>query len=182
MSRVWLIGLVCALVTACATPDSQNLAQTETQPPDSSMADVIRANERFSEPIFVEIWGNATGPTTDALVTRGYLKPAPDQRVLSLTDQGRALGVRELYFQSDIPVFHVPVGHRELVDVVPLSGGRLRSVREVEFTYRNAPSPLGSELVTDGSRVGELDAQTLRSGRALLGVIEDEWRVSTLQL
>ncbi len=71
---------------------------------------------------------------------------------------------------------------RELVEVAPLASGRLRSVREVEFTYRNAPSPLGNDLITDGSRVGELDAKTLRSGRALLGVMEDEWQISTLQL
>jgi len=115
-------------------------------------------------------------------VNRGYLQTAPDQAVLSLTDQGRALGVEELYFQSDIPVFHVPVGHRELVDVVPVNSGRLQTVQEVEFTYRNAPSTLGVDLVTDGSRIGELDAKSLRSGRAILGVIDDEWRISTLQL
>jgi hypothetical protein len=146
------------------------------------MADVIRAHERFSEPVYVEIWGNANGPTTDSLVTRGYLQPDPDRPVLSLTEQGRALGFRVLYFQSDIPVFHVPVGRRELVDVVPLETGRLQAVREVEFTYRNAPTPLGDELFDDGSRVGELDSKTLRSGRAILGIMEDEWQVSTLQL
>ena len=182
MSRVWLIGLVCVLITACAGPDSQTAAQAEAQPPDHAMADVIRAHERFSEPIYVEIWGNGSGPTTDALVERGYLQTASGQSVLSLTEQGRALGVEELYFQSDIPVFNVPVGRRELVDVVTLSSGRLRTVREVEFTYRNAPSPLGNDLVSDGSRVGELDAKTLHSGRAILGVMEHEWRVSTLQL
>jgi hypothetical protein len=182
MSRTWLIGLVCVLATACATPDSQNGAQAVAQPTDDSMADVIRANDRFSEPIYVEIWGNATGPTTDALVKRGYLEPAIDRAVLSLTEQGRASGVQEFFFQSDIPVFNVPVGRRELVDVVPLRSGRLRSVREVEFTYRYAPNPLGNDLVTDGSRVGELDAKTLHSGRAILGVMEDEWQVSTLQL
>jgi len=182
MSRFWLIGLVCVLVMACASPDSENAAQTDSHPSDSTMAEVIQANERFSEPIYVEIWGNATGPTTDALVTRGYLAPAPDQKVLSLTEQGRAHGFKELYFQSDIPVFHVPVGRRELVDVVPLAEGRLRAVREVEFTYRNAPNTLGTELVTDGSRVNQLDAKTLHSGRAILGIMEDEWQVSNLQL
>lgn len=182
MSKVWLIGLVCVLVVGCATSNPQDEAQSELPPSSTAMADVIRANERFSEPIYVEIWGNATGPTTDALVNRGYLQTAPDQVVLSLTDQGRALGVRELYFQSDIPVFHVPVGRRELVDVVPVNSGRLRTVQEVEFTYRNAPSTLGLDLVTDGSRIGELDAKSLRSGRAILGVIDDEWRISTLQL
>jgi len=182
MSRSWLIGCVCVLIAACAPPNTQNATQTALQSNDDSVADVIRANERFSEPIYVEIWGNASGPTTDALVKRGYLQPMPDRHVLGLTEQGRALGVREKYFQSDIPVFHVPVARRELVDVVPLNEGRLRSVREVEFTYRNAPNPLGSELVTDGSRVGELDAKTLHSGRAILGLIEDEWQVSNLQL
>jgi len=182
MSRVWLIGLVCVLVAACAAPDSRNVAGEEPQPPDTSMAEVIRSHERFAEPIYVEIWGNAKGPTTDALVKRGYLQTLPGEAVLSLTEQGRALGVRELYFQSDIPVFQVPVGRRELVGVAPLAEGRLRSVREVAFTYRNAPDPLGSALVSDGSRVSELDAKTLRNGRAILGVIENEWRVSTLQL
>ena len=182
MSRSWLIGVVCVLITACAAPDSQNGSQVEAQPTAESMAEVIRAHDRFSEPIYVEIWGNASGPTTDALVKRGYLQQEPDRKVLRLTEQGRALGVEELYFQSDIPVFNVPVGRRELVDVVPLSSGRLRTVREVEFTYRNAPSPLGNDLVTDGSRVRELDAKTLHSGRAILGVMEDEWQVSTLQL
>ena len=182
MWRAWLVGGVLVLAFGCAAPRPEVAPEVDSAPADTVMSDAIRADERFREPIYVEVWANGRGPTTDALVERGFLRPPGEGQTLKLTEHGKKLGVRENYFQDDIPVFYVPVGHRELLEVVPVGGGSLQSVREVSFTYRNAPSELGAELVASGSRAAELDGQVVRTGRAMLGLIEDRWRISSLQL
>jgi hypothetical protein len=182
MLRAWLIGMTVLATIGCAAPEPTPSPTESLAPTDGTMTRAIEAHERFSEPIFVEVWANGKGPTTDALVSRGLLEPAGKGEVLKLTESGKKLGVREDYFQDNIPIFYVPVGHRELIEVVPVGGSQLKSVTEVSFTYRNAPSKLGAELVASGSRAGELDGQVVRTGRAMLGMIDEGWRISNLQL
>jgi len=144
-------------------------------------ARLIAGDPRFQRPFELEFACFAEGPTIDALASLGLVERRGGARPdLVPTPAAHAAGLEQTAFQSDIPIYRLPVGARALLAVLEIRtapGGRDASAT---FEYRAAPSGLGQELIRAGARLEIGDESEIRRGRATLALQPEGWRVTSV--
>ncbi len=177
-----VLTTVLAFVACGPTARSERPPGPGPLTPELAAARIVES-KRFAEPIHIELPSIGRGPTIDAFAAAGLIEPGKSARQpFSVTAAGHAAGFEPMTFQTDIPVFRVPIAARQLIAVLEIKTTDTGRDAVATFSYRQIPSAVGQHLTRGGSRVHGLDENEMRRGRAVLSSTDAGWKVVSVEL
>jgi hypothetical protein len=180
-----LFALPAALLLAEACGPSDGLTPTRA-------SELIRDSPRFKSPGFEWVFPGIDFQSADfgdvgnwglvgTLIATGHLERQGDQIVVTPKGEAASKDMPRDPQRENARAFLL--ARRELVEVTgiveaPAAGP---GAREVRFTWRWVPTPLGSELVKGTKFAAKYAPDAKRQGSALVRAHEQGWRVEEIK-
>jgi hypothetical protein len=157
----------------------------------SKAATLIEKSEEFKKPHTEEIFlgpdfrsmdfiGIGNWKVVDALLALGYLEKNGNKFVLTAKGNSAAKG---WLTDPDRPNARIiPVADRKLVEVTGITTVEEVSLKEVEFTWRWVPAPIGEEIAKQNPGAGkQYDPKEVKKDKATFKLYDDGWRLDGIR-